>query len=230
MVRRNLANIPQTVARNWVWATALSLLWVLLMTTDVPVIGSLLGFLTAAYTNFLSKGLYLVVVNSTVIPRVMEVRRSGAAELTAKYFKVLGVIRQAFVLLGPIGSLRTALLFGGAGVALSNLLTRNNSSNKYFICVMVAAWLFDALALGAGSMPVRLFRAAYRDIAKRSATFETVYASVACLAAGLAFGFVPGMLPNRGFWDYKGYIIGAILMALGVALGSAGGRFRRGQA
>jgi hypothetical protein len=222
MVIRNIRHIPKALAKNWIWMAALAVLWFVLMTYGLPLIGPLLSFVTAAYSTAVGKALYLNVIHSTVIPRVQQIREHGLDEVAEKYQQTFGVTRRAFSLLGWKESLRTLLLFGGAGLAFSNLLTRNNASDKYFICILGALWLLDTLSLGLGSMPVRLFQAGYRDIAKRSPTLEAVYAAFACFAVGLALGFVPGMF-DRSYWDYKGYLIGAVLMAASYGLALAGG-------
>ncbi|MDP2873103.1 MAG: hypothetical protein Q8P31_11275 [Bacillota bacterium] len=229
MATRNVRHVPRALLKNWAWMAALSVLWLVLMTYGLPVIGSVLVFLTAAYATFVGKALYLSIVHSTVIPRLAQIRRSGIGEVAGKYKQTLGVTGRAFSLLGGKESLRVLLLFGGAGIAFSNLVTRNNATDKYFICVLAAGWLLDTLSLGAGSMPIRLFQAGYRDVAKRSASFELVYAAFASFAVGLALGFVPGLF-GRSYWDYKGYILGAVCIAGSLVLGSVGSRNAKRQA
>lgn len=226
ILSRNVKNLPRFLPRNFIWVGVLAGLWLLLHsypTHKLPAVGSLLVFLTAAYNNFIAKALYIGAVNTVIIPRIAQARELGIGKVFGAYARLAGPVTRAFGLLG-MKAIQVGLMSLGAGIAISNALTRNNATDKYFICVLSAFWLLDALTQGAGSMPVRLFRAAYRDITKRAPTYELIYASFTAAAVGLLLGFLPGMIGSRSYWDYKGYIIGAVVMGLGFAAGFAGGK------
>lgn len=227
LVSRNVRHLPRFILKNGLWIAALSALWVLLHsypTHRLPGIGSLLVFITAAYNNFVAKALYIGVVNTAVLPAIKKVREDGAKELAERYSRTARATLRAFALLGPLGAVRTLLLYGGIGLVLSNALTRNNATDKYLICILTAYWLFDAMSQGMGNMVIRVFRAGYRDLFRQGATLETVYAALASTSVGLLLGFVPGNIGSRSYWDYKGYLIGALCIAASLAIGLAGGK------
>jgi hypothetical protein len=219
IVQRNLRNLPRFLISNGLWIAALSALWLWLHTQRfLPAIGGLLVFLTAAYNNWIAKALYINIVHSVIIPMVRG--RGDKEPLSERYARTQAAVMKAFGLLGKSAP-QVFLLYMGIGLVISNVLTRNNKSDKYLICLMFAFAIFDALSRGARHPWIQLFQAGYKDATGQSPTLDLTYAAMGSFAVGLVLSFIPGLMSNN-FWDYKGYILGAIVIGLSLAAGAVG--------
>ena len=236
IIGRNIRNLPDYLKKNLVWLGPLLIVWLVLWVNprQMPlglnlILGAiqnspfagLIIFLTATYNGAIAKAFYIGIVSGTLIPIVKQLKQGQWPQLISKYRQVISIIKQAMSFRQK-ETLPNLLLFGGAGLAFSNLLTRNNGIDKYFICLLLSFSIFHALSRGTRDMVVRLFSAGYSGILSlfgksKRPSLKLIYLALSGFALGTSLNFIPGFF-KQNWTEPHGYIFGGILMAAGVVL------------
>ena len=233
-VMRNLKNLPATLAKHWIPLAVMAGLWIFLQWL-VPLfiygwpapfqsLYNVFVFLTASMNNFFGKVLFAGAITGFVLPAYHTYKQSGVKDLISKYRKVAGMIGKAFIALGQ-SAWKVVLSSAGLGLVVANVISTNNSFNKYFVCLLSGLALVNSLAFGAGEIKMKLFQAAYRDIAKgfgsrKVPSVQASHAVFSSFSAGLAGSIVPSLLvsPITGFQAISGYVIGGVAVVAAVVL------------
>lgn len=178
----------------------------------------LLVFLTATYNSFIPRTIFWVIVFTIGKSLFRRVRSEG-------FVKVSGDFRQFPVRFKAsktiLGKLSNNLLITGAGLGFvaANFLSRNNKIDKVLVCYVVAIALVNALSKGKEGLLFVSIKLIYKDLTvfnknKRGSIEHHIYIVVS--------GFALGLIGNTIFaviaLSYGGYILGAILTVLGLAM------------
>lgn len=237
IVLSNYKSFPKRILKDAIWVGPLAVVWILLWTINGMTMYTLPGFvgtlawvgifLTATYNGFLGKAAFITVFSRTFIPLIKGIARGEKHTIGARYKKTWKLIMN-LIKTGKTAALKVMLMSAGVGLIASNLLTRNNKIDKYFICLLCATAIFDDLSKGQGSMVVRLTSAALRDIPMMvgqavQVNMRTTYLCLTGFAAGLVLAIVPGQFVNS-FYSPMGAIFGAIVLIAGVVLHFVGGK------
>lgn len=237
IVLSNYKSFPKRILKDAIWVGPLAVVWILLWTINgmtmytLPgVVGTLAWvgiFLTATYNGFLGKAAFITVFSRTFIPLIKGIAKGEGKDIGARYKKTWKLIMN-LIKTGKQTALKLMLMGAGVGLIASNLLTRNNKIDKYFICLLCATALFDDLSKGQGSMVVKLTSAALRDLPMMlgqavSVNMRTTYLWITGFAAGLVLAIVPGQFVNS-FYSPMGAIFGAIVLVAGIVLHFVGGK------
>ena len=236
IVVKNIRNAPNLVATHVKWLLPMIFIWMILGTairlyllpsfiesTLVTII-----FLTATYNNFIGKALYAEFIGREVLPFIKKIRAVGARktlkEYTDKYTRTAGIIIKSFREKGQTATYMM-LGYGGAGLIFANLLTRNNKSLTYFVCVTTALGIYTSLSRGLGDNLVRLFIALLRDITglfkkdQRGLSTASIYVAMSSFALGLVLDILFWFIRfSDSYTDPTGYIIGGALVILSIVL------------
>lgn len=223
--------LPHRLKTDAKWLVPLALVWIGLWTINTmammqlpSMIGTLAHiaiFLTATYNGFFGKLAFVTIVSRTLIPMIREVRAGGIGKIRARYAQTASILRK-MVAQQQRNAQQILLVGAGFGLMASNLLTRNNRIDKYFVCVLAAFALYNDLSRGAGNPVIKLTAAGLRDLPKLagkkiSINQRAVYLSLTGFATGLALAFVPGFL-NNSYTSLSGVYAGAVVLAAGIAL------------
>lgn len=146
-----------------------------------------------------------------IFPAVRAYRAGHFAEFKGKYESAWRKIRQGFeALQGRVVSVLVMSL--GVGIAFSNLLTRNNKADKYLVCVLLALFLLKSLGQNAQNRFYLLGRALVFDLLKLTGKKDSPLDSFVSISF-----FVP-FFGSTSYTDPKGYIIGGVVLLLGVGM------------
>ena len=237
IVLSNYKSFPKRMLKDVIWVGPLAVVWVLLWTIDAMTLYTLPGpiatlawvgiFLTATYNGFLGKAAFITVFSRTFIPLIKEIAKGERHSIGVRYKKTWKLIFN-LMKTGKLAAAKVMLMSAGVGLIASNLLTRNNKIDKYFICLLCATAIFDDLSKGQGSVVVRLTSAALRDIPMMvgqavQVTMRTTYLCLTGFAVGLVLAIVPGQFVNS-FYSPVGAIFGAIVLVAGIILHFVGGK------
>lgn len=237
IVLSNYKSFPKRILKDAIWVGPLAIVWVLLWTINGMTMYTLPGFvgtlawvgifLTATYNGFLGKAAFITVFSRTFIPLIKGIAKGEKQAIGARYKKTWKLIMN-LIKTGKMTAVKVMLMSAGVGLIASNLLTRNNKIDKYFICLLCATAIFDDLSKGQGSMVVKLTSAALRDIPMMlgqavQVNMRTTYLSLSGFAVGLVFAIVPGQFVNS-FYSPMGAIFGVIVLVAGIVLHFVGGK------
>ncbi len=237
IVTSNYKSFPKRILKDLIWVGPLAVVWILLWSINGMTMYTLPGpvgtlawvaiFLTATYNGFLGKAAFVTVFSRTFIPMMKGIAKGERQAIGARYKKTWKLITN-LISTGKQSAAKMMLMSAGVGLIASNLLTRNNKIDKYFICLLCATAIFDDLSKGQGSMVVRLTSAALRDIPMMvgqavSVNMRTTYLCLTGFAGGLILAIVPGQFVNS-FYSPMGAIFGAIVLVAGVVLHFVGGK------
>ena len=237
IVMNNFKALPRRLAKDVIWLGPLLVVWVglwiipnmKLMTLPAPISGLIMAliFLTATYNGFIGKAAFITVISRTYIPLIQKIRRGEIGQIKEKYAQTATIIKRAMAK-SKMLTLEIFLLSGGIGLAVSNILTRNNKIDKYLICVLCAVALFNDLSKGKGSPVVRLVSTALRDMPVLAGMrLKVTLASTYLVITGFAIGLLLALLPSLFFNSYNspgGYIFGAVFFIAGIAVHFIGGK------
>lgn len=217
---RSAKAIPVFFKKFWIPLLVLAVVWVLFQVVlplflfklggFVSALAATIGTLTGSYANFLGKAVYAGVFMGTVMPLYSYYKSSGAKDLISKYKKVRGMLRSYYKKLGRSGWI-VFLASAGTGLVVANVLSTNNGLGTWFVSFLAAFSLINAMALGGGQMRTKLFRAAYRDLAKlfkspKAPSTDLAHAVFGAFAAGLAGSVVPAILATPfNVWSFLSY-------------------------
>lgn len=214
----------------------------------IPIIGSIYNFiifgplkyplvyLTAAYNGpmgfyiktgltpytFLvaltAKSAYILAMTGVVIPSIKGLIKDRNNEIN-KYkssgLKFMETLKSITSSISSIGFILSGL---GIALVLSNLLTRNGKIDKTFVLLLLAFVLFKGLA---GILPsaldfiIRRLMALFTRLMPGYLSNGTRQYDQ--LRLGAIIGF-PAAIIVGGFGEYIGYIIGAIILVVGIIL------------
>jgi hypothetical protein len=237
IVISNYKSFPKRMLKDIIWVGPLAVIWILLWTMGGMGMYTLPGpirtlawlgiFLTATYNGFLGKAAFVTVFSRTFIPLMKGIAKGERKTIGARYKKTWKLILN-LIQTGKSAALKIMLMSAGVGLIASNLLTRNNKIDKYFICLLCATALFDDLSKGQGSMVVKLTSAALRDLPMLfgkavQVNMRTTYLTLSGFAAGLVLAIVPGQFVNS-FYSPVGAIFGAVVLIAGIVLHFVGGK------
>jgi hypothetical protein len=237
IVISNYKSFPKRMLKDIIWVGPLAVVWVLLWTINGMTMYTLPGpvgtlawvaiFLTATYNGFLGKAAFITVFSRTFIPMIKGIAKGERKAIGARYKKTWNLIFN-LIKTGKQNAAKLMLMSAGVGLIASNLLTRNNKIDKYFICLLCATAIFDDLSKGQGSMVVRLTAAALRDVPMIlgqavQINMRTTYLCLTGFAGGLVLAIVPGQFVNS-FYSPMGAIFGAIVLVAGIVLHFVGGK------
>lgn len=233
IIYTNVKNIPNFISQNMLWLLPLVIAWTSLesisdfriMTLPKPIstLVKTLIFITSTYNNFLAKGLYLIAINRSIIPTIKSIKSEGISSVYTRYLKTIGLIKESYVSLKE-KSLSVILKSIGFSFIISNLLTRNNKIDKYFISLLTAFTLLNSLYRGYGDVFVRLFRAFLKKLNKNTSIGHNyIFLSI----GSMSLGFVSSILFTfirftNSYYDYTGYVIGGILLLAGIFMNLRG--------
>jgi hypothetical protein len=241
VIINNYKTFPKRILKDAIWVLPLAAVWIFLWTINGMTMYTLPGpirflawvgiFLTATYNGFLGKAAFVTVISRTFIPLIKGIAKGERKTIGERYKRTWKLILK-LIQTGKTASVKIILLSGGFGLIASNLLTRNNKIDKYFICLLCATALFDDLSKGQGSMVVKLTSAALRDIPMLvgkaiDVNMRTTYLTLSGFAAGLVLAIVPGQFVNS-FVSPMGTIFGAVLIVAGAALHFVGDKNAKG--
>lgn len=222
IIKANYKNLPRRLLKDVIWLLPLSLIWLYVWTEWVPgAFSSLLIFLTAGYNGFFGKAAFITIISRTYRPLIEKYRSGEKPLIMDKYRQTAGLIRNAFEK-SKMQFLQLFFIFGGLGLIISNILTRNNKIDKYLVCLLLAFALFDDLSKGLKNPVVKLFMAIVNDFCmmfgkKIDFSRQFSYISISSFAAGIALAFVPGFFVNS-FISPVGAIFGAVFVVIGIIL------------
>ncbi|MDD2534462.1 MAG: hypothetical protein PHC86_07160 [Eubacteriales bacterium] len=223
--------LPNRLKRDAIWLAPLAVLWIALWTINVMAlmklpqalagIVHLVIFLTATYNGFLGKAVFVTVLSRTVVPFIKSLKKGGLLEKRKRYSRTITIIRQ-MIKTNQQATLPILIIGAGAALAVSNLLTRNNRIDKYFVCVLAAVALLDDLSHGAGSPVVKLIISGLRDIPrligqKSAPTMRVAYLATTGFSIGLLLAFIPGLL-NNSYTSPSGIYLGIVVAVVGIVL------------
>jgi len=229
----NYRSLPKRLLEDAVWLAPLSALWLFLWTIPnqtlnrlgpLGSLASLLIFLTATYNGIFGKAAFVTVFSRTILPLIKQKSTERTVHF-AKYKKTLQLI-QGIVRKGKVEAVKLILMSGGLGLIVSNILTRNNKIDKYFVCLLCSYALFDDMAKGPSNPVIRIVSAGISSIPMQlgqrlNGNLQTAYVAITGFAIGLAFAFVPGLVAQT-FISPMGIIFGLVVLAIGYFLPKGG--------
>lgn len=229
----NYRALPKRLLQDAVWLAPLSALWLILWTIPnqtlnrlgpLGSLASLMIFLTATYNGIFGKAAFVTVISRTILPLIKKKNPERTAHF-AKYGKTLQLI-QSMVRKGKTEAMKLILMSGGLGLIASNILTRNNKIDKYFVCLLCSYALFDDMAKGPSNPVIRLVSAGLSSLPMQlgqrlNGNLQTAYIAITGFAIGLTLAFVPGLVAQT-FVSPVGIIFGLIVLAIGYFLPKGG--------
>lgn len=233
IIYTNVKNIPNFISENMLWLLPLLIAWTFLesisnfriMTLPKPIstLVKTLIFITSTYNNFLAKGLYLIAINRSIIPTIKSIKSEGISSIYTRYLKTIGLIKESYISLKD-KSLSVILASVGFSFIVSNILTRNNKIDKYFISLLTAFTLLNSLYRGYGDVFVRLFRAFLRKLSKNTSIgHHFIFLSIGSMSLGFVSSIIFTFIRfTNSYYDYTGYVIGSVLFAVGIFMNLRG--------
>lgn len=189
---------------------------------------SLAIFLTAAYSTVLGKVAYLVSLFAVVIPLFRAIRSGKTKEYFGIYKRSYREFKDSFTKLGK-RALPILIIGAGLGLAVANVLSRNNKIDKYLPALLLGASvlgtlghvikprLYDLLRSAVADL-LSLFKVnIYQDHFAKLNTYTHV--GIVGLGVGLV-GSIIGAVFNltNSYGDYSCYLYGGIVLVVGVVL------------
>ena len=230
---QNYRSLPKRLLRDAIWLAPLSALWLVLWTIPnvtlnrlgpLGSLASLFIFLTATYNGIFGKAAFVTVISRTILPFIKKSPSERTAHF-AKYSKTVQLI-QNILRKGQMEATKLLLMSGGLGLIISNILTRNNKIDKYFVCLLCSYALFDDMAKGPSNPVIRLVAAGIRSLPislgqRTNGNLQNAYEAITGFAIGLTFAFVPGLVAQT-FVSPMGMIFGLVVVAIGYFLPKGG--------
>lgn len=237
LVQRAIKTLPARLKKDAIWLVPLALIWLVIWPLKVMTLLkmpeiiskaiSAIIFLTATYNGFVGKAVFVTVLSRTYVPLIKNIGKGQTNDLRIRYTKTVTIIRKA-IALNKQGVLHTMLIASGIGLMASNILTRNNRIDKYFVCLLAAGALLDDLSHGGRNPVVKLFITAMRDLPmliarKSNPSLSQAYVAITGFSGGLVLAFIPGML-NNSYTSPSGFYMGAVFIVAGIVLAIVKGK------
>jgi hypothetical protein len=237
-----LTTVPILIKKYWWIMLILAGLWLFLMTFN-PLLWSrnnpslawlfnainplvmLLIFLTAAWNNWIAKSIYVVIIFKVIMPLAMRIKKEGFGTVLNSFKAVIPSIKQNWQECNT-KALPLFVSFLGAGLLVTNFLSRNNSFDKCFVSVALAISLVKVLSDGEKSPAFMAFRVISKDIFKlfkkdSPVRNHHVYICFSGLMTGLAGAlilFIIRAITGDGIGQFIGYYLGSIAIITGITL------------
>jgi hypothetical protein len=238
-LKNSVKTVPLLLKKYWWVALIIAVGWLLLAIWEpvslsakypalsgvfnvlTPVIGFLI-VITAAYNNWVARSIYALIIFKVGIPLVQRIRSEGLGSVMKSFASVIPGMKSNWT---ECGTRALVLYIGmlGIGLAFSNFLTRNNSSDKVLVSIALAISLVKNLSDGKKSMPFMASRVISKDIFKlfkkdNPVKNNHIYLGIGGLMAGLLGAIVLMLLRNLPQGDFLGYYLGALVFVVGVTL------------
>lgn len=229
ILTNNIKNIPNFIVKNMFWLIPLVISWTVLesisdfkiytMPKPLSSLIKFLIFITASYNNFIAKGLYVIVVNNSVIPIIKELKSIGFNQTLDKYMKVFTNIKNSYAVIKE-KSIGIILTFLGSSFIFSNLLTRNNKVDKYFISLLLSFSLISSLVKEKNNLFIKLFKSAAGSIMKeKSRAKDFVNVSIVSMSLGFLSSILFSFIRiSNSYYDVTGYVVGLLVSVAGVII------------
>lgn len=234
--------IPALLKKYWWVILIIAVLWVFLMTWDPitlqinhpnlsglinavdPVVTALI-FLTAAYTHFVSKTIYVLIILRVILPLARRIKSEGWKKVWVSFKDVIPGIKRSFTACAP-NAMPIFIGFIGAGLVLTNLLTLNNLWSKVLVPIALAFSMVKTLSDGKTSMSFLATRVVTKDISglfkkKQGANNNQIYLGIAGAMIGLIGSIILALLKDPlgdTIGGNFGYILGAAGIIAGIVL------------
>jgi len=199
-----------------------TVLWTFLGMAQPRGFTSLLIFLTGSYNNFLGKFLVFLGFVDIIIPAGKALKENRFEDYLNPFKVGLKSIKKAYK---TLGSQATSLFFisSGFGIAVSNLLTRNNKIDKYFVCIITALMLMQAIGSRRKNNLFAIGQGIIADVIKLTKKknvpmMDLTHLLFGGFSGGLVVSIAVPFLGNTQYSDPKGYIVGAVIMIIGLGL------------
>lgn len=231
VVGSNYRALIGRMKKNFIWIIPLFIVWMFLWTVPMmkwytmPVslhkLGSLLIFLTATYNGFIGKAVFLSTISRTFIPWGRQIKSGQGLQIIKRLQRGITIAVKA-IAAGKQHALGLFIASAGLGLFISNILTRNNKIDKYFVCLLFAIAILDDLSKGRGNIVLQMITALIRDIrkvvkSKTVTTLRTGYIAGSGFAVGLALAFIPGQFANS-YTSKVGMAMGTVVFVIGIVL------------
>jgi hypothetical protein len=221
IIGHNITGIPNRSKNLLILMGVFTVLWTALGTMNLGGFKGILIFLTGAYNNFLGKFLVFLGFVDLIIPAVKANKDNKFSDYIKKFYTAADLIKKAYNEL-KIKSISILIISSGFGLAFSNLLTRNNKMDKYFVCIVSALMIIKSIGAKRKNNLYAIGQGIIFDLIRLTKKKDVPLMELTHLiSAGFSFGLVISfMVPYLGSTDYsdpKGYIVGGIITAVGVA-------------
>ncbi|MDD4874230.1 MAG: hypothetical protein PHE15_04575 [Dehalococcoidales bacterium] len=231
--------IPLLIKKYWWIALVIVAVWTLaaswdplLLTLRYPSLSGLIDFfspivtflvfITVAYTNFIAKSIYALIVFKVIIPLVQRIRKEGFVIVIKSFSSIIPGIKSNITECG-ISGIPVFVSLLGTGLISSNFLTGNNRGSGVLVSIALALSLVKALNDGKTSTPFMASRVVSKDIfklLKRSNPVKNnhVYLGISGFMTGLLGSMI--LMVTRGLpqGDFLGYYIGVLVLLAGIGL------------
>ncbi len=229
-IKNSAKSIPLLLKKYWWLALIIGVGWLLLaiwepigLAVKYPALRGVINFLTpiigvlilvtAAYNNWVARSLYALIVFKVGIPLVQRIRKEGIGPVFKSFASVVPGLKSNWSECA-VNALPVYIGMVGVGLALSNFLTRNNSSDKVLVSIALAISLVKTLSDGKKSMPFMATRVISRDIFKlvkkdNSVKNHHIYLGIGGVMTGLLGAIVLMLTRNLPQGDFLGYFLGA---------------------
>ena len=231
VVSSNYRALIGRLKKNFIWLVPLFVVWVFLWTVPMMTwytmpsglhkIGYFLIFLTATYNGFIGKAVFLSVISRNFIPMGKQIKKGEGQQVIKRLTKAISITTKALKA-GKEHALGLFVTSAGIGLIISNVLTRNNKIDKYFVCLLFAIAILDDLSKGRGNPVLQMITALIRDTrklvkSKTITTLRTGYIAGTGFALGLSLAFIPGQFANS-YTSKVGMVMGAMVTVIGIGL------------
>ncbi|MBN2259218.1 MAG: hypothetical protein JW702_01595 [Clostridiales bacterium] len=175
-------------------------------------------FITASYNSLIPRTLFWVIVFTIGKKLVVRIKKEGFSKTFGSLKNLPGSIRNSMKVLEK-SSLFILIASTGFGFVAANYLTRNNRFDKVSVIILLVIALMDTLSRGNKTTLFTAMKLIHKDLAgiarkKPNFTDNHVYLTISGFSLGLLGNLIFGVIK----FDFGGYILGGILLAVGLAL------------
>jgi len=190
-----------------------------------PGVNSLV-FLTAAYNGWVAKSVYGLVILKIFVPLVQRIRADGFKTVMDSFSSVVPGIKSSWAASGDL-SLSLFIFTAGTGVALTNLLSGNNSYTRCIASVALALSMVKFLSDSKKSLPFMAARVVSKDIFKtlrkeNPVKNHHIFVGITGVMTGLSTSIIFALIVlQRGYpgpVEFAGYWIGLAAIVASVVL------------
>lgn len=221
IISHNISGIPNRSKNLLILMGVFTVLWAVLGTMDLRGFKGILIFLTGAYNNFLGKFLVFLGFIELIIPAGKAIKNNSFNEYLKNFYIATDYIKKAYNEFKE-KSISILLISGGLGLAFSNLLTRNNKMDKYFVCIVSALMIIKSIGARRKNNLYAIGQGIIFDLIKLTkkknvSLTEITHLIFTGFSLGLLISFMVPYLGSTSYSDPKGYIVGAIVALSGTA-------------
>ena len=219
---RNLPQLLKTVLIPLAVVTVVNIVLESLSTYYLPgflrTLVFILIFFTSSYNSIIPRTIYWVVIFTAGKTLFRRVKSEGFSKVMNDFRQLPIDFKEAKLSLGKFANY--FLLIGiGLGFVAANFLSRNNRIDKIAVCLVLAIALINTLSKGKKGLLFTAIKLFYKDLTvffKNTGSISENHIYV------LVSGFILGLVSNTIFalikLDFGGYILGAVLVAIGFIL------------